>query len=42
VTTCCPAKVPYVITTGFPAKPVEEEDQTLEAGGLLNAVLILK
>jgi UBX domain-containing protein 1 len=31
---------PYVLVTGFPAVPVADESATLEAAGLLNAVLI--
>ncbi|PNH10780.1 NSFL1 cofactor p47 [Tetrabaena socialis] len=33
---------PYVLMTAFPNKVVEGEEQTLEAAGLLNAVIILK
>ncbi|GFR39767.1 hypothetical protein Agub_g251 [Astrephomene gubernaculifera] len=33
---------PYQLMTAFPNKVVEGEDQTLEAAGLLNAVIILK
>lgn len=32
----------YTLTTGFPAVAIADEDQTLEAAGLLNAVIIQK
>lgn len=33
---------PYTLTAGFPAAPLTDEGRTLEAAGLLNAVIIQK
>ena len=32
----------FVMLAGFPAKPVTDESVTLEAGGYLNATIILR
>ena len=34
--------VPPVMMTGFPSKPIEDESLTIEAGGLISAVVIFK
>lgn len=33
---------PYQLMAGFPSAPISDEDATLEAAGLLNAVIIQK
>lgn len=34
--------VPPVMMTGFPSKPIEDESISIEAGGLISAVVIFK
>jgi hypothetical protein len=36
----CDLQYPYSLTSGMPPAPIADEERTLEAAGLLNAVII--